>query len=320
MSGDLMNGSNNFGMDSIFGPLIGNTVDKLSSIETDMRPNKNGVSIFDKIVQWSTVQSFLGTDDVPKSTNIFYDKNFFNHHAPKGYETKIQVVSEDWIDTAIEMNNRGLSSVVLSMTDKVFPAVDIHLGLGGQEESIFRRSNLNKALVLDKFYPFLSDNRVIYSKDITIYYGSERVKWELLKGSQKVSIISCPPVKSPYNLEYDYTRLFENAKMCPAHIATTRGYLENTLQAAIKNGNDGIVLPAFGCEGQKNPPRCVAGILEELLEKYSGYFKEVYICIPDADERLLGNYHIFKEVLEKKIVVNENITEVQLDNILEEMN
>ncbi len=320
MSGDLMNGGNNFGMDSIFGPLIGNTVDKLSSIETDMRPNKNGVSIFDKIVQWSTVQSFFGAEDVPKSTNIFYDKNFFNHYTPKEYETKIQVISEDWIDTAIEMNNRGLSSVVLSMTDKVFPAVDIHLGIGGQEESIFRRSNLNRALVLDKFYPFTSDNRVIYSKDITMYYGGEKVKWRPLKECQKVSIISCPPVKSPYNLEYDYTRLFENSKMCPAHIATTRGYLENTLQAAIKNGHDGIVLPAFGCEGQKNPPRCVAGILEELLEKYSGYFKEVYICIPDADERLLGNYHIFKEVLEKKIVVNENITEVQLDNILDEMN
>ena len=29
---------------------------------------------------------------------------------------------------------------------------------------------------------------------------------------------------------------------------------------------------------------------------------------------------VFKEVLEKKIVVNENTAEVQLDNILEEMN
>jgi len=322
MGGDLMNGGNNFGMDSIFGPLVGNTVDKLSSIETDMRPNKNGVSIFDKIVQWSTVQSFLGADTTnsPKSTNVFYDKNFFNHHTSKDYETLIHVISDDWIDRVLEMNNRGLNSVVLSMTDKVFPAVDIHLGLGGQEESIFRRTNINKALVLDKFYPFLSDNRVIYSKDVTIYYGSEKVKWELLKEAQKVSIISCPPVKSPYNLEYDYTRLFENSKMCPSHIATTKGYLENTLQAAIKNGHDGIVLPAFGCEGQKNPPRCVAEILKELLEKYSGYFKEICVCIPDADERLLGNYNIFKEVLEKEIVVNENTTEVQLDNILEEMN
>jgi uncharacterized protein (TIGR02452 family) len=318
MSGDLIND----GMDSIFGPLLGNTADKLSSIEHDMKPNKNGISIFDKIVQWSTVQSFLGTDtsNAPKSTNIFYDKNFFNHHVTKKHETVIKVVSEDWIDKALEMKNRGIDPVILNMTDKVFPAVDIHLGLGGQEESIFRISNLNQALVLDKFYPFNNDNRVIYSKDVTIYYGSEKVKWELLKEPKKVSIISCPPVKSPYNLEYDYTRLFENSKMCPSHIAITRGYLENTLQAAIKNGHDGIVLPAFGCEGQKNPPRCIAEILRDLLDKYSGYFREVYICVPDADERLLGNYNMFKEVLEKKIVVNENTTEVQLDNILDEMN
>jgi uncharacterized protein (TIGR02452 family) len=237
----------------------------------------------------------------------------------KNYETIIQILPEDWIDKALEMKSRDINPVVLSMTDKVFPAVDIHLGLGGQEESIFRRSNLNKALVLDKFYPFTSDNRVIYSKNVTIYYGSERIKWEKLEEPKEISIISCPPVKSPYNLEFDYTKLFENAKMCPSHIATTKGYLENTIQAAIKNGHDSMILPAFGCEGQKNPPRCVAEILRELLEKYKGYFKEVNICIPDTDERLLGNYNIFKEVLLKKIDKNENIIEVQLDNILEQM-
>jgi uncharacterized protein (TIGR02452 family) len=322
MSGDLMNGCNNGGLDSIFGPLVGNATDKLSSIEHDMKPNKNGVSVFDKIVQWSTVQSFLGPDvsNAPKSTNVFYNSNFFNHHATKNYETIVQVVSEDWIDKALEMKTRGIDPVVLNMTDKVFPAVDIHLGLGGQEESIFRRSNLNQALVLDKFYPFTSDNRVIYSKDVTIYYGSEKVKWELLKEPKKVSIISCPPVKSPYNLEYDYTKLFENSKMNQGHIITTKGYLQNTLQAAIKNGHDCIVLPAFGCEGQKNPPRCVAEIVREVLEIYNGYFKEVIVCIPDADDKLLGNYNIFKEVLEHKVKVNESTTEVQLDNILDEMN
>lgn len=325
MSGDLQK-SNNFAMDSIFGPLVGpmmdNNVDKLSSIESDMRLNANGVSIFDKLVQWSNVQAYLGSsdNDVPKSTNVFYDKNFFNHHTTKNYETKIQVIAYDWIDKALEMNSRGLNSVVLSMTDKIFPAVDIHLGLGGQEESIFRRSDLNKALLLDKFYPFNSDNRVIYSKDVNIYYSGEKEKWKLLSEKNKVSIISCPPIKSPYNLEYDYTKLFENSKMCISHISITKGYLENTLQAAIKNGHDGIVLPAFGCEGQKNPPRCIAEILKELLEKYNGYFKEVTICIPDANDKLLGNYNIFKNVLENKLKDSENTTEVVLDNILEQMN
>jgi uncharacterized protein (TIGR02452 family) len=320
MSGDVTSD----GLDSIFGPLTGssNSMDKLSSIEYDMRPNKNGVSIFDKIVQWSKVQIFVGTGIVnpPSSTNVFYDKNFFNHSANKNYDTSISIVSEEWIDKGLEMKSRGINPCILNMTDKVFPAVDIHLGIGGQEECIFRRSDLNKALVLDKFYPFTNDNRVIYSKDVTIYYSSEKSKWELLEEPQKLSIISCPPIKSPYNLEYDYTKLFENAKMCNSHIATTKGYLENTLQAAIKNGHDGIVLPAFGCEGQKNPPRCIANILKELIEKYKGYFREVIVCIPDADERLLGNYNIFKEVLERKTMACENSTEVVLDNILDEMN
>jgi hypothetical protein len=377
MSGDLLNGGeNNMSMDSIFGPLVSNRVEQMSSIEYETRPNKYGVSIFDRIVQWNNVQQLFDTVNIPSSTNVFYDKNFFKNYKSNDYQTVVKVVSEDWVDKALEMNSRGIKSVVLNMTDKSFPAVDIHLGTNGQEESIYRRSNISKALVLDKFYPFNNDNRVIYSSDVTIFYGGENKKWETLEDPQKMefgtesqkefqtmffvrsvracgwarvrewaracvrtrvgtvkmrptrvhtyqkmSFISCPPIKSPYNLEYDYTKLFENSKLCTNHIAIVQGYLSNVLQAGIKNGHDGIVLPAFGCEGQKNPPRCIAEILKELIKQYSGFYKEIVVCIPEADNRLLGNFHIFQSILESDDMKIELETkDVQLDNILDELN
>ena len=323
MGGDLLNsGENNMGLDSIFGPLVSNKADQMSNIEYETRPNKYGVSIFDRIVQWDTVKKLFDTTSVPSSTNVFYDKNFFKNYRSNEYPGVTKVVSEDWVDKALEMNSRGIKSVVLNMTDKSFPAVDIHLGTNGQEESIYRRSNLTNALVLDKFYPFNNDNRVIYSGDVTIFYGAESKKWERLGEPQKMSFISCPPIKSPYNLEYDYTKLFENSKLCPSHISIVQGYLSNALQAGIKNGHDGIVLPAFGCEGQKNPPRCIAEILKELIKQYSGFYKEIVVCIPEADDRLLGNFHIFKNILEidENTDIETESKDVQLDNILDELN
>jgi hypothetical protein len=78
MSGDLLNGcENNMGMDSIFGPLVS---DSASNIEYETHPNKYGVSIFDRIVQWEKIQKLFDTVSVPKSTNVFYDKNFFKNY------------------------------------------------------------------------------------------------------------------------------------------------------------------------------------------------------------------------------------------------
>jgi uncharacterized protein (TIGR02452 family) len=319
MNSEFITDDNILGFGSVFVPMIGNNKETSNILKYDLGLNENGVSIYDRKLQWIKVQHETPSDN-PISTNIYYDKQFPNGVACKNYNTIVKVVSDDWIDGALEMESRGINPVLLNMTDKVFPAVDIHLGIGGQEESIFLRSNLNKALMIDKLYPFSNDNRIIYSKDIIIYYEGEKTKWANYKEPKKVSIISCPPVKSPYNLEYDYTKLFENSKMSPNHINTTRGYIENTLQAAIKNGHDGIVLPAFGCEGQKNPPRCVAEIMKEILEKYNSFFKEVFICIPGANDKLLGNYNIFKDVLEKKLKTIENSTEVSLEDILDEIN
>ena len=87
----------------------------------------------------------------------------------------------------------------------------LHLGTGGQEETIFRRTNLGQTLLLD-FYPFHIDNRVILSPHVTVFKRSEKDGWTIMDPIETIGVVSCPPVPSPYGLEYDYTNLFENAK------------------------------------------------------------------------------------------------------------
>ena len=54
--------------------------------------------------------------------------------------------------------------------------------------------------------------------------------------------------------------------------------------AIQENGVKTVVLPAFGCGSCKNPPRVVAELYRDFLEKMpKGAFEAVVFAIPDED-------------------------------------
>jgi len=63
---------------------------------------------------------------------------------------------------------------------------------------------------------------------------------------------------------------------------------------AIENNIEILVLSAFGCEAYHNPPEEVAEIMYKYSNKYSGYFKKIYIAI--IDNKYTNNYSIFKNI------------------------
>jgi uncharacterized protein (TIGR02452 family) len=302
MNGGLMGGLELFSpnvspLDTVFSPLMGNTtIDNQFDYET--RKGKYGTSILDRIMCWDDTQKRTSTYPTPcKSINVYEDKSFFSYNISPNYSTTINVIQQDWIDQAIQMKKNGYSPVVLNMTDRFFPACNIHLGIGGQEETIFRRSNYAQTLKVE-LYPFSVDNRVIYSQDVTFFKSAEKDGWNQLDPVQQISLLACPPIKSPYNLVYDYTKLFEYAQLNSEHSIITKKYLEIVFQAAIRLKHDCLILPAFGCEGHKNPPKHIATIIKELHKTYYGFLKAIFIVMPDIDQQRLGNYAIFKEVIE----------------------
>lgn len=302
-------------LDGAFGSLLPENSVGISDFET--KKGKYGTSILDRIMCWDDTQKRFNLYPPPdKSINI-YEGNFcMENYLNPDYTTKIDVINEDWIDQVIEMKNRGLTPILLNMTDRNFPGCNIFQGTGGQEETIFRRSNFSETLIVD-LYPFNIDNRVIYSPNVTIFKSSEKSGWSILNTVETIGILSAPPIKTPYNLIYDYTTLFENAKLNEEHASITKTYLEIVFVSAIRIGCDSLVLPAFGCEGHKNPARHIASIIKELCVKYNGYFKEIVIAMPEIDDHLLGNYTIFKEVLviEKPLIGCTKINNEFISNL-----
>lgn len=60
------------------------------------------------------------------------------------------------------------------------------------------------------------------------------------------------------------------------------------------NGNDSLLLGAFGCGAFSNPPKVVAQIFRELIGKYSHFFTEIGFAVLDCGT---GNYNIFRNIL-----------------------
>jgi uncharacterized protein (TIGR02452 family) len=325
---------NNSALDSAFAPLISDFSNLNNGMDYETRLGKNGTSILDKMICWEDTQKLYSVYTKPiKSLKMYYDNNFLQNYANKtcDIDCKIDIVNEDTVNIAIEMKSRGLNPVVLNMTDKNYPATNIHQGGNGQEESIFRRSNYAQTLNLDTYglYP-INDNSVIYSNNVTIFKDSEINKWKMLNPEINISFIASPPIKSPYNLIYDYTKLFENASLNEEQSIVTKIKLETVFQTAIRMGHNSIVIPAFGCEGHKNPPSHIAKILKELIYKYKVFFKEIIIGMPDIDDSYLGNYRIFKrtfcletdKIQSTPIITNsieEEESDLSMDDLLDEL-
>ena len=296
----------NTALDAAFAPLIGD-YSSGSANDYETRVGKNGTSILDKMICWEDTQKrYTLYKAPPMSVQIYYDNNFLSNYTVDTSNNninscKIDIANDDLIDIALDMLERGLRPVVLNMTDKHYPAVNIQQGSGGQEESFFRRSNYGQTLTVE-LYP-INDSGVIYSNGVTVFKDNEKDGWNILEREKQISFIACPPIKSPYNLAYDYTKLFENASLSEEQGIITKIVLETAIQAAIKTGHNAIVIPAFGCEGHKNPPRHIANILKTLVQQYKPFFNEIVIGMPDIDDTYLGNYRIFRREfgLEKDI-------------------
>jgi uncharacterized protein (TIGR02452 family) len=286
----------NTALDAAFAPLINDFSGGASANDYETRVGKNGTSILDRLICWEDTQKrYSQYKAPPKSIMFYHEGNFFNNYTSGiSSDCKIDIVNDDLIDIAIDMKNRGSVPVILNMTDKQYPATNIQIGNGGQEETFFRRSNYGQTLTIDS-YP-INDSAVVYSNNVTVFKDSEKNGWNILEPEQNISFIACPPIRSPYNLIYDYTKLFENSSLNEEQSIITKVRLETFLQTAIKTGHTSVVIPAFGCEGHKNPPRHIANILKALVGQYARFFKEIIIGMPDIDDSYLGNYRIFKRV------------------------
>ncbi len=191
----------------------------------------------------------------------------------------IYIVNQDSLDTTKELLDKGFNPVVLNLANAIKPCWGQILGYS-QEECLFRRSNLYKALN-KKYYPL--HDTLLYSPHIEIYLDP---RYKSLNKPYNIDIITCAAKDTPVLID---------GNLSTKDYQSTYDKIESIIFTAIKHKHDSIVLGAFGCGVFRNPPEQIAAIFKEILEKYGGHFKEIYFAVLSKGND--KNYEIFQRIL-----------------------
>ncbi len=252
-------------------------------------------------------QTGKGEVNLPKSIgkSILYDSEIkIDFKSLPKYNTTIEVHNNDSFKEAEKLVKEGLKCAVLNMASWIMPGGGVLHGSQAQEESLFRRSNLYRSLYRfktplakeyglkpkEKQYPLNMNYGGIYSEDITVFKGTEREGCKLLEEPFQVNVVSVAAYKNP---------LLENGKLTTEVRNITANKIRTILNICLINGNDAVVLGAFGCGAYHNPPREMAELFKEIIQtdEYKDKFKKISFAIID-DGNSNGNYQAFKTTFE----------------------
>ena len=248
-------------------------------------------------------------DYMVQGTKFYGKKAVVDYDALPKYETEIKVVNNDCLYEAKKMIDDGLRPAVLNMASFHTPGGGAVTGSAAQEENLFRRTNLFKSLYQfhhigdlygveqkEERYPLDYNYGGIYSPKVIVFRESEDTSYQLMDEPFYVDIITVAAVKNP--------RIDEsNGKIVPWVEKTIKNKIKQILDIALENGNNSLVLSAFGCGAYGTPPEQMAKFFADVLasEKYQGLFKVIHFAIlnvqsTNGEHNPKGNYEPFKEV------------------------
>lgn len=73
--------------------------------------------------------------------------------------------------------------------------------------------------------------------------------------------------------------------------------IRRIFEIAVINGNEVLILGAFGCGAFRNPPEIVAKVFNTVMQNYLCYFDTIEYAVYHT-EREVENYKSFKTIIE----------------------
>ncbi len=208
---------------------------------------------------------------------------------------------------------RGKKTCVLNFASSTNPGGGVKWGSGAQEESICRCSTLYPCLDAEEMwngfynphrekYSPLNNDDMIYSPDVLVIKTDTDMPERLeQKDWYPVNVITCaaPDLRiRPDKMLDPGTGLY--AADLPEE--TLRRVLESRIrtifQKAAAEGNEVLILGAFGCGAFFNPPVLVADVFRQVTEEYWKCFETVEYAVFHVGKES-ENYRAFKDAFQK---------------------
>ena len=190
------------------------------------------------------------------------------------------------------------NTVCLNFASGTNPGGGFLQGSGAQEESLARSSALYPTIAqMDEMYQKNRDyvsalykEYMIYSPQVPVF---RRDNGQLLNEPYKVSFITAPAVNA------GVVRARESRENITKIAETMKKRIKEILSLALVEGENVLVLGAFGCGVFKNDPEKVASYFKKYLldnYKFKDLFEKVVFAVLDRSKKKT-TYKIFKDKL-----------------------
>jgi uncharacterized protein (TIGR02452 family) len=258
-----------------------------------------------------TDKEFYREDEMLKGTK-FYSKGIrLNFGELTRYENaEVKVIDLDCLYAAEQLLHEGLRPAVLNMASFHTPGGGVERGSAAQEESIFRRTDIFRSLYqfhsigenygiaqLEERYPLEMHYGAVYTPNVMVFKSAENDGCKLLNDPFFIDVITIPAVRKPELI---------NGKLPAWVIDALKLKIRQMFNIALENGNDSLVLSAFGCGAYGTPPKEMARLFHEVItsEKYKNTFKKIVFAIinlpsTNGTHNPEGNFKPFAEEFNK---------------------
>ena len=224
--------------------------------------------------------------------------------------TIISVVNEDSIDAGFKLIDQGYNPIVLDMACAEGTGGGVIGGCYGQEESLFRRSDLyyhtfkftKYATVFgiqksDDQYPLDDNYGAVYVRNANIFRHAEPMGYKLMDKCRKLSFAVVPAIKDPI--------LIHN-QLSETDTKITINKIRTIFRISLQNNHNAIVLGAFGCGIFHNPPEYIAKCFDIVIneKEFKNAFEKIVFailedCCSNNKHNKSGNFLPFKKQLDK---------------------
>ena len=208
---------------------------------------------------------------------------------------------------------KGKNVCILNFASATNPGGGVVHGSSAQEESLCRCSTLyfcldTPELMRDFYLPHrkagnpLYNDDIIYSPDVYVIKTDTSFPDRMKENEwYKVNVITCA---APNLRDRPSNAMNPNAGNTAAKIANQElhALLETRIRRIFKvaaaEGNEILILGAFGCGAFRNPPDVVADVFRQITDEYGKYFETIEYAVFHT-ERETENYKAFKRAFSK---------------------
>lgn len=243
-------------------------------------------------------------------------------------EFETDCVNADCADVAKGLIDGGYNPAVLNLASRYHACGGYDSGAGAQEESLCRVSTLSQSLYQffdpsrrcvreaevaprGNAYPLDINFGGIYSPDVTFFRHGPTEGFEFRKEPFRCGVITVAALSFRESTRYVNEELKYKAAdggFTPKGDAIQMNKIRTVFRIALANGQDSLVLGAFGCGAFRLPPEAVARQFRRALDEpeFAGRFRAVVFAIleyggifgPGAfSSKFAPFYHLFGRIV-----------------------